>query len=95
VTDDDGAVIYNWRTGLKHLEDWYERTTTRTEEVTGFCGSRTVTEEEPQLLPVKALFRIARYLDTAADQFGILADLNLQSVDPEQNPVDPEGRFDA
>lgn len=93
VTDETGETVWHWQEGLQHLEEWYERTTTTTEEVTGFCGKRTVTKEEPLLLPVDALFRIARYLDTAADEFGILADLKIRSADPGQNPIDPKGQF--
>lgn len=71
--NEEGQPIYEWVVGLKSLEEWFRKTeqSTRTE---GTFRPQTKTVEMPHRLKPEHLFRIARYLDKAAEQMGILAD---------------------
>lgn len=72
ATDDDGRDLYEWTVGLKSLESWYRETETTTER-SGTFRPKTKTVEIPHRLRPEVLFRIARYLDKAAEEMDLLA----------------------
>lgn len=70
---DDGQQLYEWEVGLKSLEEWFRKTETA-KETTGTFRPTEQTVEMPRRLKPAHLFRIARYLDKAAEEMDLLAD---------------------
>lgn len=85
-TDENGNMLLDNETnqlviekyevqGLKQLEDMFDRTELVQKEVSDVFGTRNVTEKKHKPLPVPVLFRVARLLDQAADDLGLLAEI--------------------
>ena len=70
---DDGELLFEWEVGLKSLEKWFRKTETTT-QTSGTFRPSTSTIEVPHRLKPEYLFRIARYLDKAAEEMDLLAD---------------------
>jgi len=82
-TTEDGEFILDSETnqvvyeqvevqGLKQLQNMFGRTEMVQREISDNFGTRTVSEEQHKPLPVEVLFRVARTLDEAADELGLL-----------------------
>lgn len=76
VLNEDGEPTYEWARGLQQLEGWYYRPTSSAQTKAGYLGTRTVEKRSHDRLPVEVLFRAARYLDEAADELELLADVD-------------------
>lgn len=75
--DENGNVQdIKWVKGLKNLEDSYHRSNTVTKEVSGFLGTRRVTEERTVRFGPSVLFRIGRYLDQCLEELELHVSVN-------------------
>lgn len=65
--------------GLKQLQGAFNQTEIKQETVKDAFGERTITREVNKKLPVEVLFDVSRVLDEAADEMGLLADVDAKS----------------
>lgn len=73
--------------GLQHLTDRFEQVNVVEDEISDSFGKRTVTRTERSKLDIRLLFRIARYLDQAASELGLLVGVGEPVADIDEAVV--------
>lgn len=95
-TQDGKRIHARWQpyTGLETLQQITDivEETTRTTHV--FGGTKTETVKQPNPLKYRILLDISTTLEDAADRLGFAPRVDQTAARPEDNPVDPGGRFD-
>lgn len=79
--------------GLETLDNLRDIVTESTESRPVFGGVKKKTVREPNLPEYDVLRDISSVLEDAADKLGFAPSVEQKTARPEDNPVDPGGRF--